>query len=169
MAGKARQTATATGDAAAAAPAAQPGGGAEAGGGTSTLTEDVRPEQPKEGNGEGERSATLNLPFVTAQFRAPHLHLPGRADLDAAARGARSVLPSPKSLLFFGGLAATAVAGVIEWPVAAAIGVGTALASRGEANPEPRGGMPNVAQAETSGPADAKTSEGPRPNAEGDA
>ena len=166
MAGKARQTETATGDAAA-APAAQPGGGTQAGG-TSTLTEDVRPEQPKEGNGEGERSATVNLPFVTAQFRAPHLHLPGRADLDAAARGARSVLPSPKSLLFFGGLAATAVAGVIEWPVAAAIGVGTALASRGEANPEPRGGMPNVAQAETSGPADEGTSEGPRPNAERD-
>jgi hypothetical protein len=166
MAGKARQTETATGDAAA-APAAQPGGGTQAGG-TSTLTEDVRPERPAEGGAEGERSATVNLPFVTAQFRAPHLHLPGRADLDAAARGAQSLLPSPKSLLFFGGLAATAVAGIIEWPVAAAIGVGTALASRGEANPEPRGGTSQVAEAETSGPADATTSDAPRPNAQGD-
>ncbi|MCU1626862.1 MAG: hypothetical protein JWP64_1811 [Pseudonocardia sp.] len=166
MAGKARQTETATGDAAA-APAAQPGGGTQAGG-TSTLTEDVRPERPAEGGAEGERSATVNLPFVTAQFRAPHLHLPGRADLDAAARGAQSLLPSPKSLLFFGGLAATAVAGIIEWPVAAAIGVGTALASRGEANPEPHGGTSQVAEAETSGPADATTSDAPRPNAQGD-
>jgi hypothetical protein len=166
MAGKARQTETATGDAAA-APAAQPGGGTQAGG-TSTLTEDVRPERPAEGGAEGERSATVNLPFVTAQFRAPHLHMPGRADLDAAARGAQSLLPSPKSLLFFGGLAATAVAGIIEWPVAAAIGVGTALASRGEANPEPHGGTSQVAQAETSGPADATTSDAPRPNAQGD-
>lgn len=166
MAGKARQTETAT-DAAAAAPAAQPGGGTQAGG-TSTLTEDVRPERPAEGGAEGERSATVNLPFVTAQFRAPHLHLPGRADLDAAARGAQSLLPSPKSLLFFGGLAATAVAGIIEWPVAAAIGVGTALASRGEANPEPHGGTSQVAEAETSGPADATTSDAPRPNAQGD-
>jgi hypothetical protein len=166
MAGKARQTETATGDAAA-APAAQPGGGTQAGG-TSTLTEDVRPERPAEGGAEGDRSATVNLPFVTAQFRAPHLHLPGRADLDAAARGAQSLLPSPKSLLFFGGLAATAVAGIIEWPVAAAIGVGTALASRGEANPEPHGGTSQVAQAETSGPADATTSDAPRPNAQGD-
>ena len=166
MAGKARQTATQTGGTVAES-AGQPGGSADADAGGTTLTEEARPDHPAEGGAEGERSATVNLPFVTAQFRAPHLHLPGRADLDAAARGAQSLLPSPKSLLFFGGLAATAVAGIIEWPVAAAIGVGTALASRGEANPEPRGGMPNVAQAETSGPADAKTSDGPRPNAQG--
>jgi hypothetical protein len=164
MAGKARQTETQTRGTVAES-AGQPGGSSDAGG--TTLTEETRPDRPAEGGAEGDRSATVNLPFVTAQFRAPHLHMPGRADLDAAARGVQSVLPSPKSLLFFGGLAATAVAGVIEWPVAAAIGVGTALASRGEANPEPRGGMPNVAQAETSGPADAKTSDGPRPNAQG--
>jgi hypothetical protein len=78
------------------------------------------------------------------------------------------MLPSRKSLLFFGGLAATAVAGVIEWPVAVAIGVGTALASRGEANPEPRGGTPQVVQAETSGPADAKTSDKSRTDTQGD-
>jgi hypothetical protein len=35
----------------------------------------------------------------------------------------------------------TAAVGVIEWPVAAAIGVGAALASRGEANPQRTGRM----------------------------
>jgi hypothetical protein len=86
----------------------------------------------------GARTATLTLPFVTAQFRAPDLHVPSREEVGGAARGAWSMLPSGKSMLFYGGLAATAVVGVIEWPVAAAIGVGSALASRGAANPRPQ-------------------------------
>jgi hypothetical protein len=82
-------------------------------------------------------TATLNLPFVTAQFRAPELHVPSRDEIGAVARGARSMLPSTSSMLFYGGLAVTAVVGAIEWPVAAAIGVGSALASRGGADPRP--------------------------------
>ena len=118
--------------------------------GGATLTQDVRPSSPAEGSAEGTRSATLNLPFMTAQFRAPELHMPGRDDLSGAARGVRSLLPSKTAALFYGGLAATAVLGAIEWPVAAAIGVGAALASKGAANPEPRGGSASVpAQAET--------------------
>jgi hypothetical protein len=129
---------------------ASPAQASTAGAGTTTgLTEDVKPSSPAEGRFEGHRSATVNLPFVTAQFRVPDVHAPSRGDLGAAARGARSMLPSTKSMLFFGGLAATAVVGAIEWPVAAAIGVGTALASRGAADPQPRGGT--TAQPETSG------------------
>jgi hypothetical protein len=64
--------------------------------------------------------------------------VPSRKELGDAARGARSMLPSRSSMLFYGGLAATAVVGAIEWPVAAAIGVGSALASRGVANPLPQ-------------------------------
>jgi hypothetical protein len=108
--------------------------------------EDVRPSQPAEGRAEGSRTATLNLPFVTAQFRAPSMHMPGRQDLGNAARGARSMLPSGKSMLFYGGLAATAALGAIEWPVAAAIGVGSALASRGAVDPRPSGGTPRTAE-----------------------
>jgi hypothetical protein len=108
--------------------------------------EDVRPSQPAEGGAEGSRTATLNLPFVTAQFRAPSLHMPGRQDLGNAARGARSMLPSGKSMLFYGGLAATAALGAIEWPVAAAIGVGSALASRGAVDPRPSGGTPRTTE-----------------------
>jgi hypothetical protein len=108
--------------------------------------EDVRPSQPAEGRAEGSRSATLNLPFVTAQFRAPDLHVPSRQELGSAARGARSMLPSGKSMLFYGGLAVTAAVGAIEWPVAAAIGVGSALASRGALDPRPGGGAPRTAE-----------------------
>jgi hypothetical protein len=117
--------------------------------GTSRLDQEVRPEQSTEERLEGRRSATLDLPFVTAQFRVPDL--PGRDDLNAAVHKARSVLPSTKALLFYGGLAVTVVVGAIEWPVAAAIGVGSALASRGEASPEPRGGQ----QTETTGSAES--------------
>ncbi|HEY4420988.1 MAG TPA: hypothetical protein VGN22_15805 [Pseudonocardia sp.] len=91
---------------------------------------------------------------MTAQFRVPDIHMPEirmpevhpptREDLDSAGRKALSVLPPPKTLLFFGGLAATAVIGAIEWPVAAAIGIGSALASRGEVKPEPRGNGPQA-------------------------
>jgi hypothetical protein len=158
MAGRARST----------GPPEQPGTGeaqTEAGGetqsqdqGGGTLTEDVPPSSPAEA--EGRRSATLNLPFMTAQFRAPELHMPGRDDLSGAARGVRSLLPSKEAALFYGGLAATAVLGAIEWPVAAAIGIGTALASKGAANPQPRGGsesMPAQAETRSSEPATSGT------------
>jgi hypothetical protein len=75
---------------------------------------------------------TLELPLFTAQFRAPHV--PSREEIGSVARGAWSMLPSASSVLFYGGLAVTAAVGVIEWPVAAAVGVGTAFARRGAAS-----------------------------------
>jgi hypothetical protein len=79
------------------------------------------------------RTATVNLPFVTAQFRAPDLHLPKPKpqEIGAALQTARSFLPPPRQALYYGGLALMAALEVVEWPVAAAIGVGTALAGRG--------------------------------------
>jgi hypothetical protein len=97
---------------------------------------------PTEARAEAPRSATVDLPFVTAQFRAPDLHVPTRDEIGSAARGAWSMMPSRSSMLFYGGLAVTAVIGAIEWPVATAIGVGTALASRGAADPRPGGDAP---------------------------
>jgi hypothetical protein len=85
--------------------------------------------------GDGPRTAKVKLPFVTAEFRVPQVHLPHlpaspirREEVVAAAQTARSYLPPPRQALYFGGLALMAVVDVIEWPVAAAIGIGTAVA-----------------------------------------
>jgi hypothetical protein len=102
----------------------------------------------------GQRTATVNLPFVTAQFRAPeihlpHVHVPGRQEVGALAQTARSMLPSPKTVLYFGGLAALAAIEVIEWPVAAAIAVGTAIA-RSDRGGQTGGSGSTTTQADTS-------------------
>lgn len=43
---------------------------------------------------------------------------------------AMSELMEPKRLLWFGGLAAAGVVGVLEWPVVAAVGIGSYVAER---------------------------------------
>ena len=138
MAGRARGTTTRTGK------TGKPQG--SVGHAETATTEPADDMRPAEGRFEGRRSATVDLPFVTVQFRVPDLQPPSREELGWVVHTARSMLPSGRSLLFFGGLAATAVAGIIEWPVAAAIGVGSALAGQGATNPEPR---------RTAGPNDA--------------
>ncbi|GAA4221984.1 hypothetical protein GCM10023075_11950 [Streptosporangium album] len=69
---------------------------------------------------------------MTVQFRPPHLHLPhiNRQEAGQAVDAAKSFLPPPERMVYYGGLGALAVAGLIEWPVAAAIGVGTMIAQR---------------------------------------
>jgi hypothetical protein len=88
------------------------------------------------------RTATVNLPFVTATFRKPDIHLPhirvpNRQQALSAAQAAQSYLPSPKQAAYFGGLAALAAFEILEWPVALAIGAGTALMGRsGQGRPQ---------------------------------
>lgn len=79
----------------------------------------------------GAHEATVELPFVTAQFHAPEVRVPGREDVTSAANAVRSQLPSRDHALFYGALGLSAAFAVIDWPVALAIGVGTALVSRG--------------------------------------
>ncbi|GAB2751570.1 hypothetical protein GCM10027174_28030 [Salinifilum aidingensis] len=73
--------------------------------------------------------ATVHLPFVTAEFHRPDMRLPGRQDVTSAAETVRAQLPSTKHALFYGGLAAGTALSLIEWPVALAIGLGTAVVS----------------------------------------
>lgn len=77
-----------------------------------------------------EQRATVELPFVTAQFHKPDVQLPGWQQVNSAADSVRSQLPSRDQALFYGGLAAGAAFSLIEWPVAVAIGVGNALVTR---------------------------------------
>ena len=97
----------------------------------------------------GRRSATVNLPFVTAEFRVPDMHVPsweslpvanrlprphvpetaGRQVVDAG-RAVGSFLPDRKETALFVGLAAAAAAGALQWPVAVAVAAGTEVARR---------------------------------------
>jgi hypothetical protein len=81
----------------------------------------------------------LDTPVVSLHVHRPHLHLPGVTTKPAgrAVRAARNVLPTPTRLVYYGGLGAMAVAGVIEWPVAVAIGLGTAIGQRIRRNGRP--------------------------------
>jgi hypothetical protein len=72
----------------------------------------------------------VRLPFITAEFQRPDVSLPGRAEIEGAVGTVREKLPPPEELAYYGGLALLAVFSVIEWPVAAAIGVGTAVTHR---------------------------------------
>ncbi len=47
-----------------------------------------------------------------------------------AAQAVRANLPPTERLLYYGGLGLMATVGVLEWPVAGAVGVGVWLASR---------------------------------------
>ena len=62
----------------------------------------------------------------------PHVPMPhvNRQEVGQAVDTAKSFLPPPERIAYYGGLGALAVAGLIEWPVAAAIGVGILIAQR---------------------------------------
>ena len=78
--------------------------------------------------------ASIPLPYVTAQLHTTRIALPSVPGTDQVAgtvAAVRDRLPSPEKILFYGGLTAAAALSVIEWPVAAAIGIGPAAVQRG--------------------------------------
>ena len=79
-----------------------------------------------------ETGPALPIPVVTPHVKVYSLRLPGPGTrrVAEAGRSAVSHLPSRKRLLFYGALGAMAALEVISWPVAAAVGVGTAIAGR---------------------------------------
>jgi hypothetical protein len=106
---------------------------------TPTGQQTTQQEQTSPTQQEQRRPTTLNLGFVTMQFhrpqlRPPQVHLPSprmsRENVDAAMESARSFMPDPREAAYYGGLALMAVLDVIEWPVAAAIGVGSIMFRR---------------------------------------
>ncbi|WP_425570075.1 hypothetical protein, partial [Planotetraspora phitsanulokensis] len=79
----------------------------------------------------------LNLPFMSIQVRQPEMRMPhmdmphiSKREVGQAVDIARTFLPPPERIVYYGGLGALAVLGLIEWPVAAAIGAGTIIAQR---------------------------------------
>jgi hypothetical protein len=76
---------------------------------------------------EEEPVMTVKLPLVTLQVRPPHI---SPHDMGEAVNSAQASLPPPERLAYYAGLGALAALGIIEWPVAVAIGAGTMLAKR---------------------------------------
>ncbi|MEQ4717570.1 hypothetical protein [Nonomuraea sp. B19D2] len=95
----------------------------------------------------GKRQFTLDLPMLSIQVRQPDVRMPhigmphiemphmemprvSRQELGHYVDVARTFLPAPERMAYYGALGALAVFGVLEWPVAAAIGAGTIIAQR---------------------------------------
>ncbi|MEV0230977.1 hypothetical protein [Nonomuraea sp. NPDC050786] len=91
---------------------------------------------------DGKRQYTLDLPMLSIQVRQPDVRLPhiemphmempriNRQELGHYMDVARTFLPAPERMAYYGALGALAAFGVLEWPVAAAIGAGTVIAQR---------------------------------------
>ncbi|MDR7304121.1 hypothetical protein [Haloactinomyces albus] len=83
---------------------------------------------------ESDSSATtVHLPYVTAEFHRPEMpeiHVPDRTEISGALETVRENMPSREQMAYFAGLGMLVGFSVIEWPVAAAIGVGTVVAQR---------------------------------------
>ncbi|MEV4106677.1 hypothetical protein [Nonomuraea sp. NPDC049695] len=91
---------------------------------------------------DGKKQYTLDLPMMSIQVRQPDVRLPhiemphmemprlSRQELGHYMDVARTFLPAPERMAYYGALGALAVFGVLEWPVAAAIGAGTVIAQR---------------------------------------
>jgi hypothetical protein len=79
------------------------------------------------------RRRQVEMPHVSM----PHVPMPpiSKQELGHYVDVARTILPPPERVAYYGALGAMAVLGAIEWPVAAAIGVGMAIAGRGRQEP----------------------------------
>jgi hypothetical protein len=92
---------------------------------------DARAE--KTATSEERRTARVDLPGMSAEFRAPRLHMPAIPSPREAVRvadEATSFLHPRSRLLYYGGLGVAAAVGVIDWPVAIAVGAGVAVAQK---------------------------------------
>jgi hypothetical protein len=67
---------------------------------------------------------------LTPHVKTVHVPTPGMSYVGDAGRIIAGYLPPPERLAFYGGLGIAAVLGAIDWPVAAAIGLGTMIARR---------------------------------------
>lgn len=85
---------------------------------------------------EDEHGAEIPVPVVTPHVKVMRVPVPGLSLVGDMGRVAAEYLPPPDRLVFYGGLAAAAAIGILDWPVAAAVGIGTLVARRAAARRE---------------------------------
>lgn len=76
--------------------------------------------------GKGAQGTTIPIPVP--EIHTKRVSVPGK--MGQARRTMTGQLRPSGRLLFYGGLVAVAAFGVIDWPVAAAVGIGTVVARR---------------------------------------
>ncbi|GAA2426472.1 hypothetical protein GCM10010191_43750 [Actinomadura vinacea] len=83
------------------------------------------------------RTATVPVPVVTPHVTVHRVHLPAPPRLPVSGREVADVgkavtayLPPRDRMVYYAGLGALAAFGVVDWPVALAIGVGVGIARR---------------------------------------
>ncbi|MFC7384946.1 hypothetical protein [Sphaerisporangium rhizosphaerae] len=84
----------------------------------------------------------LDTPVVSLHVHRPHMprmpRMPGMSrpsgargqEMNRAVETARTFLPPPERLMYYGGLGLLAALGLVEWPIAVVVGASTAIASR---------------------------------------
>lgn len=98
----------------------------------------------------GSSGVTVPVPILIPRLKVYHPPVLGSSSVGQAGRSVAGRLPPPGRLAFYGGRGAAAVFGVIGWPVAVAIGAGTAIARRPRAGDQPE--QPEPAISSTTGP-----------------
>ncbi|RCG31321.1 hypothetical protein DQ384_11440 [Sphaerisporangium album] len=82
---------------------------------------------------------SVDTPVVSVSVHRPHMPSMPRLmggtrrrgqEMNRAMETARTFLPPPERIVYYGGLGLLAAIGLMEWPVAAAIGAGTLIAQR---------------------------------------
>jgi hypothetical protein len=88
-----------------------------------------RAPQRETPTGRGAESAQgATIPIPVPEIHTKRVSVP--ANIGQAGRTVTGQLRPSGRLVFYGGLAAVAAFGIIDWPVAAAIGIGTVIARR---------------------------------------
>jgi hypothetical protein len=89
---------------------------------------------PAESSAAGSTSVTL--PVVHMKVPNPAASIPGADAMVAqtrwVAQAVLSYLPPTERLLYYGGVGALAIAGILEWPVAVVAGAGVWVAGRAQ-------------------------------------
>jgi hypothetical protein len=108
----------------------------------SSTTTAQRRSQPARARTEEEHGVSVPVPVLTPHMKVMHLRTPGMAYVEDAGRMVAAYMPPPERIAFYGGLGLAAVMGVLDWPVAAAIGVGAVVARRAGMRRQRSGGSP---------------------------
>lgn len=87
-----------------------------------------------------EERVSVPVPVLTPHMKVLNMPVPGMSYVSDAGRVVAGYLPPPERLAFYGGLGLAAIVGVLDWPVATAIGIGAMIARRGTQRRDAPGG-----------------------------